>query len=489
MPPIAREICTLRIRIAVASLFTTVAILSGATSAVAENFIVDLGGGLGFRFSPADLTIQVGDSVTWRNQGGGHNVNAPGFFRCANGCDDTGGDGNPSAASWEFTRTFNEEAVIDYHCEPHQGIGMTGRLTVQGGGQTDPGSVRFAVANVNVDEGDGTATIAVERTSGTDGAVSVDFSTADGSASAGSDYEATSGTLNWGDGESGQRTFPVTINDDSETEGDETVTLSLSGAGGGVAIVAPSTATLRIRDDDEVTTTDPGSLSFVQTALSASESAGSVTVEVERVGGSSGAVSVDYATSAGSATSGVDYTEVSGTLDWADGDDASKSFDVSIVDDAEEESDETVNLALSDASGGAGIGPNSAATLTIGDDDLSGDCPDRPDTLCLRDGRFEITVDWEIASGETGVGEVFDLPLADSGLFYFFAQDNIEMLVKVLDGCPINGNYWVFFAATTDVAFELTVTDRENATSKTYTNPLGSPANAITDTSAFATCP
>ena len=454
----------------------------------AEDFFVDVGGA-SFSFSPNDLTIQVGDTVTWRNQGGGHNVNAPGFFRCANGCDGEGGNGNPSAAAWEFTRTFNQEAVIDYHCEPHQGIGMTGRVTVESSGQTEPGSVRFAAPNVNVSESASSATALVERFGGTDGAVSVDFATSDGSASAGADYEATSGTLNWADGESGQRPITITLIDDSEPESAETVTISLSGAGGGVMISTPSTATLRIADDDQVSTTDPGSLSFAQTTVSASESAGSVTVEVERVGGSDGAVSVDYSSAAGSASAGIDYTEVSGTLDWADGDSVSKSFSIDIVDDSEEESDETVNLALSDASGGAGIGPNSAATLTITDNDLSGECPAEADTLCLRDGRYQITVNWEIASGETGVGSVVDIDRFDSGLFFFFSEDNIEMLIKVLDGCAINDHFWVFFAATTDVAFELTVLDRESGTSKIYTNPLGSPANAITDTSAFMTCP
>ena len=77
----------------------------------------------------------------------------------------------------------------------------------------------------------------------------------------------------------------------------------------------------------------------------------------------------------------------------------------------------------------------------------------------------------------------------DSGIFYFFNADNWELLLKILDGCSFTGNYWVFFAATTNVEFTITVTDIQAGAEKTYFNALGNPANAVTDTSAFATCP
>jgi hypothetical protein len=77
----------------------------------------------------------------------------------------------------------------------------------------------------------------------------------------------------------------------------------------------------------------------------------------------------------------------------------------------------------------------------------------------------------------------------DSGLLYFFSPDNWEMLVKVLDGCAINGKVWVFAAATTNVAYRLEVEDRETGLVETYENPLGKPSVAITDIGAFAGCP
>jgi len=64
-----------------------------------------------------------------------------------------------------------------------------------------------------------------------------------------------------------------------------------------------------------------------------------------------------------------------------------------------------------------------------------------------------------------------------------------QALVKIVNACSYNDRYWVFSAATTNVEYTLTVTDTESQVVKTYFNPMGSPAPAVTDTSAFATCP
>lgn len=83
-------------------------------------------------FTPENLVIQPGDSVTWENLGGFHNVLADdASFRCSNGCSDTGQTGEP-AYDWTFTRTFPAPASIPYHCEVHtfEGFGMRGELIV-----------------------------------------------------------------------------------------------------------------------------------------------------------------------------------------------------------------------------------------------------------------------------------------------------------------------------------------------------------------------
>ena len=117
------------------------------------------------------------------------------------------------------------------------------------------------------------------------------------------------------------------------------------------------------------------------------------------------------------------------------------------------------------------------------------DCFDK-NTLCLNDGRFKAEVTWRDFAGKTG--EAIGVNSSDeSGILYFFDPDNWEMLVKVLDACDTPGfnNWWVFFASTTDVEYTLTVTDTQTNEARTYHNELGQRAPAITDTSAFATCP
>jgi len=113
-----------------------------------------------------------------------------------------------------------------------------------------------------------------------------------------------------------------------------------------------------------------GIISFSGAGYGISEGSGVATINVTRTGGSSGAVSVQYATtSGGTATANDDYAPVSGTLNWGDGDAANKTFTIAITDDTAFETNETVNLSLSTPGGGAGLGNQSSAPLTISDND------------------------------------------------------------------------------------------------------------------------
>ena len=97
------------------------------------------------------------------------------------------------------------------------------------------------------------ATITATRTGGSDGAVGVDYATADGTALAGSDYSAASGTLSWADGDSADKTFTVSITDDAVVESDETVNIAITNTTGGATLGAPNTAVLTITDVEEGT--------------------------------------------------------------------------------------------------------------------------------------------------------------------------------------------------------------------------------------------
>ena len=72
----------------------------------------------------------------------------------------------------------------------------------------------------------------------------------------------------------------------------------------------------------------------------------------------------------------------------------------------------------------------------------------------------------------------------DSGYFWFFGPENVELMVKVLDGTLINDHYWVFYGALSDVAYTLTVTDTLTGATQVYENPQGTLAS-VADTQAF----
>jgi hypothetical protein len=227
------------------------------------------------------------------------------------------------------------------------------------------GSLQFSTPGFSVVESEPLVSIAVVRTGGSTGAVSVDYATSDGSATAGSDYTADAATLSFADGETSQ-SFSVAILDDAVYEGDESFGLSLSNVAGGASLGTVATASVTITEDDPPP--PEGSLQFSSSGFSVAESATSVTITVTRTGGSFGAVSVDYATSDGSATAGSDYTAGTGTLTFDEGV-TSQSFSVAILDDELVEGDEAFNVTLSNVVGGASLGTPATANVTITDDD------------------------------------------------------------------------------------------------------------------------
>ena len=106
-------------------------------------------------------------------------------------------------------------------------------------------------------------------------------------------------------------------------------------------------------------------------------------------------------------------------------------------------------------------------------------------SLCLADSRFEVTVGWSTAGGAEGSASMVPGGTNNSGLFYFFDSANWEMLIKVLDGCAINGHHWVYSAAATDLGLDIAVIDTSTGATWTYAKKPGPPAPAITESDAF----
>jgi plastocyanin len=435
-----------------------------------------------FVYDPADLTIEVGDTVVWTNTQGSHNVRSDTLAF---------NSGAVRSGNWTFQHTFASAGDFRYHCTLHGsagGFGMSGVVRVTGGGGGNvPGNLRFAVNNVNVDEGN-TATVTVQRVGGDDGAVSVSFATANGTAVAGDDYVATSGTLSWADNDDDPKTFQVQTIEDDAVESNETINLVLSNPTGGAGLGAPSTATVTIRDDD--TTGTPGSLSFASASLTTSEGDGAVQLIVRRTGGTTGTVSARVMTHDGTATGGLDFTHVDQVVTFASGDAANKIVAVPILDDFDVEPTETFHAMLTAPTGGAALADPTMAAIDITDNDVdTGPCIEDATTLCLVGDRFRVTAEWQTSQGTQGAGNAIELT-TDTGYFWFFDQNNVEVVVKVLNACvPPFERFWVFAAGLTDVEVQLRVTDTLRGATRTYSNPLGTAFEPIQDTQAFATCP
>ena len=108
--------------------------------------------------------------------------------------------------------------------------------------------------------------------------------------------------------------------------------------------------------------------------------------------------------------------------------------------------------------------------------------------LCLGGGRFEVTAEWTDFDGNDGVAHTMPDDfngLGDWGTLWFFGPENPEMTVKLLDGCAVNGHYWVFLSPASTVRYEITVRDVRTGAVKTYSKPLHVVPELFADTSAF----
>ncbi len=114
-----------------------------------------------------------------------------------------------------------------------------------------------------------------------------------------------------------------------------------------------------------------------------------------------------------------------------------------------------------------------------------GNCEPDGQTLCLESGRYAVRAAWEKPDGGTGDGVAWPLT-GDTGLYWFFQPSNVEMVLKVLDGCDFNGHRWVFAGGLTDVGVRMTVTDTETGEEKVYENSLGTPFQPVQDLNAFS---
>ena len=230
----------------------------------------------------------------------------------------------------------------------------------------DDSTLQFASATASVTEGN-SAVLAVTRTGGTVSPATVAYTTANGTATAGSDYTFKSGILTFGAGVSTQNITIATIND-TLVEGPETFTVTLSSPGG-ATLGATTVATVTINDNDAF-----GTLQFASATYAVTEGT-SASLVVTRTGGNAGTVTVQYQTTDGggggnpATGNGVDYTTTTlGVLTFLNGV-VSQTIVVPTKADTLLEGPETFTVTLSSPGGGASLGALAAAVVTIVDDE------------------------------------------------------------------------------------------------------------------------
>ncbi len=262
----------------------------------------------------------------------------------------------------------------------------------------------LAVGDVTVVEGTGasagTATLTIRLAGPTDREVTVDYATEDGTALAGLDYSATSGTATIAIGQSSASVI-VPILRNSAVEGGEAFALRLSNASG--ADIRDNLATITLIDDDGFSISD----------VSLSEGGGSMTFTVTLASALPNAATIDYATSDGTAVAGVDYTASSGTLTFNAGQ-TTRTFSVPIAADSLSESTEHFTVTLSNPTGGAEILRASATGSIIDDDGLAisnatitegtGGTATASATVTLTASASTVTVDWATVDGTARAG-------------------------------------------------------------------------------------
>jgi hypothetical protein len=235
------------------------------------------------------------------------------------------------------------------------------------------GSFRFTTGSYKADEDKGEVLINIIRYGGNTGVVSVEYETSNGTADGGSDYDTVSGKITIPDGKTtGSFTIPIT--DDNESEDNESITLRLKNPTGGALLGSPSVATLTIVDNDTGdgtsanATNENGVFEFSASEYEASEDGGTITITVERTG-TSGNTSVKYEATNGSADSEY-YDTTSGTLEFSAGT-AKQSFNITLKDNNKTNGNKTVDLKISNPTGGAELGSLSTANLVIVDNEVS----------------------------------------------------------------------------------------------------------------------
>lgn len=227
--------------------------------------------------------------------------------------------------------------------------------------------VKFNPTTLTVNENAGTATVTLNITNPNSTATNASVLVKGGTATAASDYTFTSQTVTFPANSSTAQTFTFPIIDDVTQEVDETITLAIRSTTNSAVIDADSVLTITIPANDIVNPV----VKFNPTTVSVNENAGTATITLNITNPNASATSVDVKVKGGTATAVSDYTFTTQTVTFPANSSTAQTFTIPIIDDATQEADETIILALRNSTNSSSIGVDSIFTVTI----LANDVP------------------------------------------------------------------------------------------------------------------
>jgi hypothetical protein len=219
-------------------------------------------------------------------------------------------------------------------------------------------SDQFSTPTVNVNQSDGTVALTVQLSAACTDSVTVQYATADGTATAPTYYTAASGTLIFAPGDPLTQQVTINLGTAVATNATASFTVTLSNS---VNAIVGTNGTVTVT----ITNIPPPTVQFDVANYYVSQSSGTANVTVSLSAASASTVTVDYATSNGTATAGVDYVSASGTLTFTAGV-TSQTVTVTILQNTDAATSSTVQLTLGNATN-ATLGTNTTGTLTIWD--------------------------------------------------------------------------------------------------------------------------
>ncbi len=272
----------------------------------------------------------------------------------------------------EATKTFAIQLIRDVVAEGDETVNLM-LINPTGGAKLglsnavmrivdDEVGFQFSQSSYTVGEAATTASVVVQRTGPNNRADTVDFVMEPGTAIPGQDYTNVSRHLTFNTGVSSM-TIKVSLANDTVADGAKTVLLSLTNGSAGTLFGNNSNAVLTITDNDQA-----GVIGFSAAAYSVSETNHHAVVTLTRTGGVASGVTVDLSLSNGTATFGEDYTNNLFAVSFAAGQ-TSKAVWVLMQNDSQVETDETIMLNLGNPTGGATLGTQVDAVLTVRDDE------------------------------------------------------------------------------------------------------------------------